>query len=145
MRSRQKQEHKILTYDKKNLGRIYPNGEIDPYLTECGLQDLLEEMLIRDKIHMKRQAPDVLKLVQEYAIPERSYLSNEDLAIYCALQGYRNPTELHNKDYHAWELIKDRKGLMDRIFSAVEDTIRDKRKLKGKRKWEHKKYYQYSH
>ena len=119
---------RMMSYNGRNIGMYYDDWGATSYLTEFGLQDLLREMPVSDKIHIKTRAPDVLRLVKAFCIPEETYLTDEDLAIYCAIQGYRNQSELNRGDHHAWELIRNRRNLINEIFSAVDEERRDKRK-----------------
>ena len=124
---------RYLTYKGRVIGEL-EEGVVWPYLNDLGLQDLLGNMPVRDKIHIKANAPDVLRLVNDLDIPEDAYLSNEELAIYCADRGYRNLTELYHRDHRAWKIIRNREGLTKEIFDSVDEKLRDKRKSMKKKK-----------
>lgn len=99
------------TYQGKEVGRLVScNGQTN-FETELNEQDvitLLREMPPGDKIHMKRLASAVCKLIEFYGIDPRTYVENEEIMIYVADRGFRNMSELYRGDRNAWLFVKQR-------------------------------------
>jgi len=88
-------------------------------LEETDLREILREMPVEDKVHMKARAYGLHLALELFDVYEEDYLTDEDLAIHVLTSGFHNLTEL-SKDKRARQLVKDR-GLERKLFS--EDAI----------------------
>lgn len=111
-----------LIYDDRVIGSYYYPGRcLDWTLDEFKLLDLLSEMPLNDKLHMSTNAADVLKLVKDEEIPEEIYLTDDEVAIYCADQGYTSMKDLKKNDKKVWQIVRNR-NLRSEIFGSVGES-----------------------
>lgn len=106
-----------------NDGRRY----FESSLLEIELFDLVRDMPIRDRIHMKSSAYGVFQALSYLGHDPEDCVSDEDLGIYVLGLGCKNLSQLNRKDKAAWRLIKKRE-LAEEIFSDkghIEDITED--------------------
>ena len=99
---------------KKERVRIF---EPEDSLSKFDIMELLEKMPLYDKIHMKSKVPALYRILQERGIDEKSYLSDEDLALYVLYRGFKNLTEIDRSEHKAMSIIRKR-GLEKKLFST---------------------------
>ncbi len=90
-----------------------------PELEEFEAIDLVREMDLEDKIHMKHNAYGVFRLLEYYRMNPDDYVEDEDIVIYVADNGYKTLTELNHKDIRAWQLVHQR-GLEGKLFPELQ-------------------------
>jgi hypothetical protein len=108
-------------YSGEVIGRLVELGtgnfrciRFEPDLSEFQAIDLVSRMPPGLKIHMYRNAFIVYKLLEAYGIKSEYYISNEDILIHVADQGYHNLTELYHGCNRSWRLVKER-GLEEEL------------------------------
>lgn len=82
--------------------------EFETELSASEAMDLAYELSIEDRIHMRKNAYPIFRLVQFHESNPEDYLSNEEIVIFAAELGCKNLTELFRKDHRTWELVKQR-------------------------------------
>ena len=109
---------KIVSFiDKKEqsfFNKGYRKREFRPSIDEFAAIDLVREMPLADKIHMRHNAYAVHRLLESYGINPDDYVDNEDIMLHIAEQGINNLTKLNHNDKRAWKLVKQR-GLEDEL------------------------------
>jgi hypothetical protein len=111
---------KVVENTPNSVQRVYGGKkhiEFSTELDETELREILQEMPVDDKIHMKNRAYGLHLALGLFGVHEEDYLTDEDLAIYVLTKGFNGLTELNHKDKRAWHLVKDR-GLEGKLFPA---------------------------
>ena len=109
------------SYMGRLLGRSVQNTKGAPYiesdLSLADLEELLENMPVRDKLDVKRRAPGVFPLVKMYRLNPIKFIDDASLAIYVMDQGFTTPDQLKQGDRRAWLLVRKR-GIEAELFEV---------------------------
>jgi hypothetical protein len=112
-------------YDDQTIGETTwddrYNEKFTPFVTESELHDILNDMPLRDKVHLGRYARGVEVLMDHYELRIDDQISDEDILIFASDRGYSSLTELGQGDKKLWGMVKER-NLEDRLFSAFDKS-----------------------
>ena len=103
-----KQIGRTIVREGTSFGERYRETSFETDLSESELGDLLNEMPITDKIHVKTRVPELYAALKAFRIDEEDYLIDSDLAIYVLERGFKNLSELNRGDKRVWDLIRSR-------------------------------------
>jgi hypothetical protein len=118
-------------YAGKDIGKYVQynhlgDRELQTDISEFEAEDLLANMPIEDKIHIRTKALGVLRLAEHYGLNPNDYLSDTDLVTYVVDNGYKSLTDLNRSDRNAWALVRTR-GLEIKLFPELKES--DLRKM----------------
>ncbi len=105
-------------FQGQELGRLV-GREFQTDFEEFDALDLVRRMSPEDRIHMKRNAYGVHKLLEHFGINPGDCVEDADLVIYVADKGYKRLSQLCRYDRQAWKLVKQR-GLAKKLFPGLQ-------------------------
>lgn len=98
-------------------------------LSEGELREILEEMPIGDKIHMKSRVYGLYAALGLFGVEDdREYITDEELGMYVRERGFNTLTELNHGDHRAWHMVKSR-GL-EKVFFPADAVLEEFQEIK---------------
>lgn len=106
--------YKLESFEGVGTWRV-PANIFRPIMSEHDALNFVETMSVVDKIHMRKKAYGLWKLLQHYGVNPDDCVLEEDIAINALENGCHNSSDLFRKDRKTWKLAKQR-GILEDLF-----------------------------